>query len=158
MNVCIRKLLLLMVVMMLSFLLSCNSPANLDNRIVVKFRVAVEIGKDARSFSLKTKNPKYQSGLDAINKLLQGKEVRFVTPLVSASARNEALKNYYSIVLHNHVADTERVKIIKKLVTIKVVETAYKAPIGEDPGKPGGDKSTPGGAAPAGSDPVGPGG
>lgn len=130
----VKALATICLLMVLSNCLSQPKPAA---RIVIKVKIPLVINKDARSVQTAENTDitsEQKKHIDALNQILSSELILVIAPLVDASARTEALKNYYSIVLRDSATTVQLQLLLKQLQQIPILETAYTAPVGEDPG------------------------
>lgn len=134
----------------------CASPSSdLSPRIVVKFVDGLAVSAEGKTVRLEPATSGALASLgipDAtlsaeraeIARILSHPNVSHVAPLFSDDARGLQpdekpggggdLRTYVSVVLRREASDAEVDALIKQLDGLQVVETAYRAPIGEDPG------------------------
>jgi len=121
----------------------CASPGtDLAPRIVIKFAEGIAVTAEGKSLRLEASGA--AAGFSAstlsaeraeIAQILARPEVSHVAPLFSDEAPASAdLRRYVSLVLQREASDAAVDGLVQQLDALEIVETAYRAPVGEDAG------------------------
>lgn len=128
-------------------------------RVVIKFADGVSVSLEGRVFSVEKvtgSGPSAMTRAEAIadagklNRILARDEVRFAVPLFSDpgsglkippgprgssdGAGAPDLRLYYSVILAERTSREAVGRLVRDLSSLKIVQEAYIAPVGEDPG------------------------
>jgi hypothetical protein len=134
----------------------CASPgSDLAPRIVVKFVDGLAVSAEGKTVRLEPARSNALASIgitDAtlsaeraeIARILAQPDVSHVAPLFSDDARGlqtgdkagsgSDLRTYVSVVMRREASDSAVDDLTRQLDALAVVETAYRAPVGEDPG------------------------
>ena len=124
--------------------------SDLAPRIVVKFVDGLAVSAEGKTVrlepvaSLGISDATLSTERAEIARILAQPGVSHVAPLFSDDARGlqtgekagggSDLRTYVSVVMRSGASDSEVDELTKQLDALEVVETAYRAPVGEDPG------------------------
>ena len=123
----------------------CGSPgSDLAPRIVIQFAPGLAVTAEGKSLRLEASGA--AAGFSAttlsaeraeIAQILARPEVSHVAPLFSEDAPASAdLRRYVSIVLKQEASDAAIDGLVEQLDALEIVATAYRAPVGGEPGIP----------------------
>lgn len=107
-----------------------------NNNLVIKLRLHMRIGADAKSLQLISANSSATniSSLKQLNQILSKEEIVLITPLILNQTLSKELDKYFSIKLRAGISSAKKQALIKSLKKIILVEHAYLAPTGKDAG------------------------